>query len=94
MGRLVSPNTQENVWDGVIGHKKVMIFLHALVNGVHTGFTQSAILNSYRLGTAANITRLKKVLVEKDLVKTTAPKHLEMSDLILILWLKKRVWRE
>lgn len=71
-----------------------MNFLHALVNGVHTGFTQSAILNSYRLGTAANITRLKKALVEKDLVTTTAPKHLEMSDPILALWLKRRVWKE
>ena len=69
-----------------------MNFLHALVNGVHTGFTQSAILNNYRLGTAANITRLKKALIEKDLVMTTAPKHLEMSDQILALWLKKRVW--
>ena len=71
-----------------------MNFLHALVNGVHTGFTQSAILNNYRLGTAANITRLKKALVEKDLVMTTAPKYLEMSDPILALWLKRRVWRE
>ena len=71
-----------------------MNFLHALVNGVHTGFTQSAILNAYRLGTAANVTRLKKALVEKDLVVTMAPKHLEMSDPILALWLKKRVWKD
>nr|WP_293534776.1 hypothetical protein [Prevotella sp.] len=71
-----------------------MNFLHALVNGVHTGFTQSAILANYRLGTAANITRLKKALIEKDLVMITAPKYLEMSDPILALWLKKRVWKE
>ena len=71
-----------------------MNFLHALVNGVHTGFTQSAVLNSYRLGTAANIIRLKKALMQKDLVMTTTPKHLEMSDPILALWLKKRVWKE
>ena len=71
-----------------------MNFIHALVNGVHTGFTQSAVLNSYRLGTAANINRLKKALVEKDLIMTTSPKHLEMSDPILALWLKKRVWKE
>lgn len=71
-----------------------MNFLHALTNGVHTGFTQSAILNTYRLGTAANITRLKKALIEKDLIMTTAPKHLEMSDPILALWLKKRVWKQ
>ena len=57
--------------------------LYALVNGVHTGFTQSAILANYRLGTAANITRLKKALIEKDLVMITAPKYLEMSDPIL-----------
>ena len=71
-----------------------MNFLHALANGVHTGFTQSEVLKSYRLGTAANVTRLKKALVEKDLITTTAPKHLEMSDPILTLWLKKRVWKE
>lgn len=71
-----------------------MNFLHALVNGVHTGFTQSAILNSYHLGTAANITRLKNALMEKDLITISAPKHLELSDPILALWLKKRVWKE
>ena len=37
-----------------------MNFLHAIINGVHTGFTQTAILETYRLGTAANVTRLKK----------------------------------
>lgn len=71
-----------------------MNFLHALVNGVHTGFTQSAILNTYRLGTAANITRLKKALTEKDLIQTSSPKHLEISDPILALWLRRRVWKE
>ena len=71
-----------------------MNFLHALANGVHTGFTQSAVLSSYRLGTAANITRLKKALIEKDLIAISAPKHLEISDPILTLWLKRRVWKE
>lgn len=71
-----------------------MNFLHALVNGIHTGFTQSEILKTYRLGTAANVTRLKKALIEKDLVCLSAPKHLELSDPILALWLKRRVWRE
>lgn len=71
-----------------------MNFLHALANGVHTGFTQSAVLSSYRLGTAANITRLKKALIEKDLIAVSAPKHLEISDPILTLWLKRRVWKE
>ena len=71
-----------------------MNFLHAITNGVHTGFTQTAILETYRLGTAANVTRLKKSLMVKDLITIPAPKHLEMSDPILALWLKRRVWKE
>ncbi len=64
------------------------------MNGLHTGFTQTAVLNAYRLGTAANVTHLKKALMEKDLILTTAPKHMEMSDPILALWLKRRAWKE
>lgn len=71
-----------------------MNFLHALANGVNTGFTQSTVLKQYKLGTAANITRLKKALTEKDLITTIAPKTLVMSDPILQMWLKRRVWRE
>lgn len=69
-----------------------MNFLRALANGVHTGFTRSEILDTYQLGTAANISRLKKALTEKDLIMMTAPKTLEISDPILALWLKRRVW--
>ncbi|MGN0030065.1 MAG: ATP-binding protein [Marinilabiliaceae bacterium] len=71
-----------------------MNFLHALANGISTGFMQSAVLNGYRLGTAANVTRLKRSLIEKDLVSIVGPKHLAISDPILALWLKRRVWRE
>lgn len=70
-----------------------MNFLRALTNGVHTGFTRSEILDTYQLGTAANISRLKKALTEKDLIIMTAPKKLEISDPILALWLKRRVWK-
>lgn len=70
-----------------------MNFLRALTNGVHTGFTRSEILDTYQLGTAANISRLKKALTEKDLIMMTAPKKLEISDPILALWLKRRVWK-
>lgn len=70
-----------------------MNFLRALANGVNTGFTRSEILDTYQLGTAANISRLKKALTEKDLIIMTAPKKLEISDPILALWLKRRVWK-
>ena len=71
-----------------------MNFLHAICKGIHTGFTQSVVLNDYRLGTAANVTRLKKALIEKDLITLSAPKHLEISDPILALWLMRRVWKD
>lgn len=70
-----------------------MNFLQALTDGVTTGFTRSEVLNNYQLGTAANISRLKKALTEKDLIALTAPKKLQISDPILALWLKRRVWR-
>ena len=71
-----------------------MNFLHAIANGVSTGFTKTDILNGYRLGTAANVSRLKKALIKKDLIESSAPKHLAMSDPLLMLWLKRRVWKE
>lgn len=69
-------------------------FLHALANGISTGFTQAVVLKEYRLGTAANVTRLKKSLTEKDLITTDAPRQLVISDPILKMWLKRRLWRE
>lgn len=71
-----------------------MNFLHLLADGIHSGFTKTAVLRSYRLGTAANIVRLKKTLTEKDLITMSAPANYEISDPILSLWLKKRVWKE
>lgn len=65
-----------------------------MANGVSTGFMRSAVLNGYRLGTAANVSRLKRSLIEKDLVSIVGPKHLAISDPILAFWLKRRVWRE
>lgn len=70
-----------------------MNFLHAIADGIHTGFTLKSTLTNYRLGTSANISRLKKALIEKDLIDIVAPKTLDYADPILKMWLKKRVWR-
>lgn len=70
-----------------------MNFLHLLADGIHSGFTKTAVLSSYRLGTAANIVRLKKTLTEKDLITMSAPMNYEISDPILSLWLKKECGR-
>lgn len=70
-----------------------MNFLHALTDGISTGFTQQRILSQYNLGTPANITRLRKSLTDKDLITSPAPKILEIADPILALWLKRRFWK-
>ena len=70
-----------------------MNFLRALSDGITTGFTKQAVVRTYRLGTTANITRLKKSLTNKDLIVMTVPGTIEMSDPILKLWLKRRLWK-
>lgn len=70
-----------------------MNFLHLLADGIHSGFTRTSVLGSYRLGTAANITRIKKSLMEKELITISGPMAYEISDPILSLWLKRRVWK-
>lgn len=71
-----------------------MNFLHLLADGIHSGFTRTSVLGSYRLGTAANITRIKKSLMEKELITISGPMAYEISDPILSLWLKRRVWKK
>ena len=71
-----------------------MNFLHLLADGIHSGFTRTSVLGSYRLGTAANITRIKKSLTEKELITISGPMAYEISDPILSLWLKRRVWKK
>lgn len=71
-----------------------MNFLHLLADGIHSGFTRTSVLVSYRLGTAANITRIKKSLMEKELITISGPMAYEISDPILSLWLKRRVWKK
>ncbi len=70
-----------------------MNFLKAIISGVKTGFMQSGILTKYNLGTAANVTRLKKSLITKDLITVTSPGCVDFSDPILALWLKRRVFK-
>ena len=69
-----------------------MNFLRAIAAGVNKGFTQQAVLKKYDLGTAANITRIRKALLTKDLIVVEAPDEIRFSDPILALWLKRRIF--
>ena len=70
-----------------------MNFLHAIADGVHDGFSRQDRIKKYRYGTSANIVRLKKSLMERDIIDYTQPNCLEISDPILKLWLKHRIWK-
>ena len=70
-----------------------MNFLHALADGIENGFSRQVIMKKYRYGTSANVSRIKQSLMEKDLIDKPKPNHIEISDPILKLWLKHRIWK-
>ena len=61
-------------------------FLKALING-ETVFGQE-VLTKYRLGTSANIIRIKEALLSKEIIDITA-KNIEIQDPVFKLWLKE-----
>lgn len=62
-----------------------MNFLRAVKDGVHQGFTRKEIYTEYELGTAANITRIKKALTDKELIETKDNK-VYFTDPIMKKW--------
>lgn len=65
-------------------------FLRAILAGIHEGFGNEAVRNEYRLGSYSNITRLKTMLVEKELIDIT-PKGAIIPDPVFRLWLKEKL---
>lgn len=65
-------------------------FLKALANGVSNGFSSQQILQQYRLGSSANITRLKTALLQKELIEIENG-NISISDPVFKLWFKKEI---
>ena len=65
-----------------------MNFLKAVAQGVHSDFTSQKVLSEYNLGTKSNITRIKTVLIQKELIETTG-KGVIFADPVFALWFKK-----
>ena len=63
-----------------------LYFLQAIING-ETTFGQE-ILKKYRLGTSANIIRIKNALLSKEIIDITA-KIIEIQDPVFKLWLRE-----
>lgn len=46
-------------------------FLKAIASGIHKGLSSKDVLNDYRLGTSANVLKIKKALLQKELIDET-----------------------
>lgn len=65
-----------------------MNFLRALSDGITSGLTSASVLSDYHLGSSANVSIVKKSLLEKDLI-TIEDKQVRLSDPIMGIWLRK-----
>lgn len=62
--------------------------LRAILDDVHDGFGVAAVRDSYNLGSASNISRLRTALIEREIVDVSE-NGLYISDPILREWLKR-----
>ena len=65
-----------------------MNFLKAVAKGVHTDFTSKEVLSSYDLGSKSNVSRIKAVLTQKELIEKT-PNGIVLTDPVFELWFAK-----
>ena len=65
-------------------------FLQAIADGIHDRFSRKDIISKYKLGTSANISRMKKSLEQKELIDIS-PKMITFNDPIFRIWFKKSV---
>ncbi len=64
-------------------------FLKALAEGVHTGLSSKEVVHKYQLGTSANVLKIKKVLIQKELIDDQEGIH--FLDPVYELWFKKNM---
>ena len=62
--------------------------LHAVSDGVHDEFTRQDILLKYKMGTSANIGRIKESLIKKDLIEISDRK-VYIGDPVFCEWLRR-----
>jgi len=64
-----------------------MNFLKALTKGVQD-FTSKAVLTSYNFGSKSNITRIKTILIKKEIIENTMD-GVHFIDPVFQLWFTK-----
>lgn len=66
-----------------------MNLLRAIVDGQHIHWSSQEVLTKYNLGTKSNVTKMQKVLLERDFIVSTE-QGLFLSDPVMGLWFKKK----
>jgi hypothetical protein len=64
-------------------------YLKALAEGVHSGLSSRDVMHKYQLGTSANALKIKKGLIQKELIDDTNGIH--FLDPVYELWFKKNM---
>lgn len=67
-----------------------MNFLKAMAEGVNKEFSSKKIIDKYNLGSSSNINRLKKALVQKELIDLTS-NRITFLDPAYRLWFRKEI---
>ena len=65
-------------------------FLRLLCSGVHSGFTAQSVAETYPLGSKSNIDRIKKALIDKELI-TLEKDGIFIADCVFELWFKREM---
>lgn len=67
-----------------------MNFLRAMVDGVDSEFSSKEVIDTYRLGSSANVQRIKKALGQRELIDIEE-KKVVLNDPVFKLWLEREI---
>ena len=65
-------------------------FLKALASGIHKGLSSQDVVRQYRLGTSANVQKIKKALLQKELIDDNGG-GIYFLDPVYQLWFQKNI---
>lgn len=67
-----------------------MNFIRAIIDGINDNFGRSQIREKYRLGSYSNINRLKKALLERDII-TVKGDDITLTDPVFGKWFERKM---
>jgi hypothetical protein len=65
-------------------------FLKAVASGIHKGLSSKDVVHDYKLGTSANVLKIKKALLQKELIDDSAG-SIYFLDPVYELWFQKNI---